>query len=135
MTTPFTYGPIDELLTEPTYTSVQAVKDALGIRDATFDEPIKAVCISAETWINSYLGRSFPDGGDNPEWAGIPERVSDAALKAVLELFKLQDAPGGVAGSDSAGYIGIWDPATANRLAFNVVKPELSGFKIQHGVA
>lgn len=137
MTTTPTYGPVDPLEAAIRYTTLADVKQAMGVpaSETTYDAQATQAIISLETMIDEYLGRSFPDTGDDPQIAGIPERVKYAALVGSMEMWKLVDAPGGVAGSESEGFIGVWEPGAAARVAFNTVRPMLAGFKIQWGVA
>ena len=137
MTTTPSYGPVDPLVDTIRYTSLAEVKLAMGVpaTEATYDAQATQAIVSLESMIDEYLGRSFPDTGDAPVVAGIPERIRYASLVGSMEIWKLVDAPGGVAGSDSEGFVGMWEPGAAARTAFNTVKPMLAGFKIQWGIA
>ena len=135
MTTSPTYGPVDPLESEIRYTSLAEVKTAMGVTDSLYDAQAQQAIVALETMMDSYLGRSFPDTGDNPEVAGIPERVRYAALVGSMEIWKIVDSPGGTGGADSEGFIGMYEPGAAARVAFNSIRPILSGFKIQWGVA
>ena len=109
----FTFGPVDFLPAGPRYTTLDTVKRRLGIdptntdRDADITESI----VAAETTIDAYLGRSFPDTGDNPEIPGIPEAVKAAALQAAVRVFKEADRAGLSAGSED--WFGTIDAAGA----------------------
>lgn len=135
MTTTPTYGPVDYLQTEPRYTTIDAIKFAMGITDTRYDDEVQTALVSLETMIDVFLGRSFPDTGDNPAIDGIPKQVEMAATVGGMECFKMFDSPAGTGGSDSDGFIGLYDPAAAARNAFNLVRPMLSGLKIQWGVS
>ncbi len=130
MTTSPTYGPVDPLATTPRYTSLELVKTQLGITDLTWDVQITTAIVALEVMMDIYMNRSFPDTGTDPEIDGIPEQVKQAALLGSLEVFKLGDAPGGVAGSDDGGFVGSWEfGGNQTTQAFNSVKPLLRGFR------
>lgn len=130
MTTSPTYGPVDPLASTIRYTTLDAVKKQLAITDTVWDVEITQAIISLEVMMDIHMNRSFPDTGTDPEIDGVPEQVRQAALLGALEVFKLGDAPGGVAGSDDGGFIGSWEFAgNSTTQAFNSVKPMLRGFR------
>ena len=137
MTIP-TYGPVDYLVdpTTPRYTTLAQVKQAMGVTDTSLDDQaIQSIC-TFELMIDVYLGRSFPDTGDDPDIDGIPVVVENAALVGAMRIWKMLDSPGGTGGSDADGFIGLYEPGQdAARMAFNLIRPMLAGLKIQWGVS
>jgi len=129
---PPTYGPVDYLAAVPRYTTVELVKRRLGITTTSLDTELEATIVSAETTIDAYLGRSFPDTGSNPAIRGIPQAVRQAALEVTVRVWKSADSAGASAGSDA--WFGSVDLAGA---VHNVVdqNPILVGLRIAFGVA
>lgn len=130
----FTFGPVDFLPAGPRYTTLETVKRRLGIdplntdRDADITESI----VAAETTIDAYLGRSFPDTGDNPEIPGIPEAVRAAATQAAVRVYKESDRAGLSAGSED--WFGTIDAAGAT-IAVIENNPVLVGLRASFGIA
>jgi len=131
------YGAIDYLASDPRYTTVQAVKTALGINDAINDSDITQAIVAAELQIDQMNERSFPDDplaepihGD--EIAGIPDPIKLWALSAAIGTYKLRDQVYGSAGSDD--WLGTVDVAEQVRrsLARN---PMARGFRRGWGLA
>ena len=135
MTTSPTYGPVDYLITDIRYTTLEQVKLAMGVTDTSLDAQATQSIVTFETMIDVYLGRSFPDTGDNPDIDGIPVVVQQAALVGSMRIWKTLDSPGGTGGSDAEGFIGLYEPEAVARTAFNSIKPMLGGLKTQWGVA
>ncbi len=137
------YPPAPDFLeTEPRYTTVQAVKDAMGIDDTSMDLVVKEAIVTIEILIDAYLGTSYPQTpelipNDNPKdpppIEGIPIQLSKAAKLGAIALVKLDDAPFGAAGSDEF-FQGMIEPDTAGR-AFNSVLPLLKGLRRSWPVA
>jgi len=127
-----TYGPVDYLAASPRYTTVELLKRRLGITTTSRDAELEATIVTAETTIDAYLGRSFPDTGSNPAIPGIPAAVSQAALEVAVRVWKSADSAGAVAGSDA--WFGSVDLAGA---VHNVVdqNPILVGLRVSWGVA
>jgi len=121
-------APADPLVATIRYTTLAAVKRALGITDNSWDDEATQAIIALETQMDQFVGGTFTTGE-------IPETVKQASLLGGMEVFKLMDAPGGVAGSDSDGFMGVWEPCQASRAAFNTVKPLLVGYRISWGTA
>jgi len=130
MTLPAGYpvAPADPLVDTIRYTTLDAVKRALGITDNSWDTEATQAIVALEGQMDQFVGGTFTTGE-------IPETVKQAALLGGMEVFKLMDAPGGVAGSDSDGFMGVWEPGQASRAAFNTVKPLLAGYRISWGTA
>ena len=97
-----TFGPVDPLVDFIRYTTLDKVKDRLGIdpADTTFDADLTDVIIAAEVAIDQHLGRSFPDTGGNPAIQGIPSAARQVATQASVRVWKEADRAGVVAGSD-----------------------------------
>ena len=83
LTEPWTYGPVDPLADTIRYTSLDAVKRALGIpaTDVTKDDDLTEAAIAAEVATDVELGRSFPDAGVNPQIQGIPIPMTTVKTK------------------------------------------------------
>ncbi len=139
-----TYLPLpDPLETEPRYTSVDAVKKAVGIDDSSLDDAVKLSIVTVEWMIDSFLGTSYPqdpepdplpdgqDPLDPPPVEGIPEALRKAALLAAIRALKLDETPYGSAGGEP--FFGEVTPDTAGR-AFNSVKPILIGLRRRWGI-
>jgi len=124
----YTYGPVNPLNDAIRYTTLAAVKRALGITDNSWDDEATQAIISLETMADIEMNRSFPDTGDNPEINGIPEQIKQFALLGGMFIFKLMDAPGGLAGSDDAGFVGVWEAQETARQAFYKYQAMLKGF-------
>jgi len=121
-------APADPMVGTIRYTTLEAVKDALRITDTRWDEQGTQAIIALESKIDEYVGGTF-------EAPNIPEAVKQAALVGGMEVWKIVDSPGGTGGSDSDGFIGMFDPAAAGYQAFNTVKPMLYGLRISWGTA
>ena len=78
-----------------------------------------------------YLGRSFPDTGENPQIIGVPESIQNAALSLAIAFWKEADAPMGTAGSDS--FFGELSVAESTRQMLERA-PGLVGFRVSWGV-
>lgn len=132
LTTPPTFGPVDPLATTARYTTVLLVKARLRIpiANADFDDRILQAIISGEYGLDAMLGRSFPDPAPDGQIQGIPIAVREAATSIATSVYKMGDAPTGVAGSDS--FIGAFDVAEAVRSEINR-NPVLMGFKVGEG--
>ncbi len=142
MTTFPDYPPLpDYLPVAPRYTTLAAVKIALGIDDGSLDSVVTEAILVMETMIDVYLGTSYPqtpdpspatsDALDPAPIVGIPELVKKAAKLGAIALTKLDDAPFGTAGSDE--FFGVIEPDNAGR-AFASVKPILVGLRRSWGV-
>ena len=136
------YGPVNPLETTARYTTVAAVKRAIGIDSAEWDTEVLQAIVSMEYLIDAYMEHSLPDPADPdvgtddalvpPPIEGIPEAVKQAALDGTLAVFKATDTPFGTAGSDD--FIGAVDFDTRRQRALNQVKPMLLGFKLGWGL-
>ena len=136
-----TYPPLpDYLETEPRYTTVVEVKQAMGITIGTdpADDVVKQAIVSIESLIDSHMGTSYPQDAD-PDGEldpapieGIPVQIQKAAKLGAIALVKLDDTPFGTAGSDE--FFGVIEPDSAGR-AFNSVKPLLLGLRRSWGIS
>jgi hypothetical protein len=127
----FTYGTVDALVSTIRYADIDKVKRRIGVENTTWDEEITQAIISAETAMDLWWGRSFPDTGTNPRWPGIPVQVSQAAENIAVAVLKQTDAPFGIAGSDSMmGELDIDD--TVRRELHR--SPLLRSFKVAQGM-
>jgi hypothetical protein len=132
------YGPVNPLETDPRYTTVDAVKKALGIVGTDDDADISQAIVGAEVQIDQMNERSFPDDpltepihGD--EIDGIPDSISLWALDASIAVYKLRDTTSGFqAGSDD--WIGAIDTADQARRALTR-NPLARGYKVAWGLA
>jgi len=120
-------APPDPLEASIRYTSLAAVKKQLGITDSVWDVEATTAIITVETMIDQYVGGTFPDGA-------IPEAVRQAAYAGGIEVFKLAGLSS-TGGRDDNGFLGIVDPASAARAAFNVIRPTLYGLRISWGLS
>jgi len=132
LTTPPTFGPVDPLATTARYTTVDLVKERLRIPIANldFDSRILQAIVSGEYGLDAMLGRSFPDPAPDGQIQGIPIAVIEAATSIATSVYKMGDAPTGVAGSDS--FIGAFDVAEVVRGEIQR-NPVLIGFKVAEG--
>lgn len=130
--TPFTFGPVDPLASVPRYTTVEAVKDRMGITHAEADLALLSAVVAAEVAIDQWNGRSFPDTGDNPEIPGVPEAIKTWALDASIAVWKAADAPFGQGGGDA--WLGALDIA---QITERIIRrhPLSLGYKVSWGVA
>ena len=122
--------PVDPLATEPRYGTVDAVKKAMGITDTSWDAEIKTALVTGETLIDQECGGSFTVATSG----GIPDQVVEAANLVGADIFKLSDSQF-PAGSDDPGFIGVMDPSSASRSAFNQHRGMLFGLRISRGIA
>ena len=129
---PFTYGQVNPLATEPRYTTVAKVKELIGPTAPAKDERIKTAIVASEIQIDQTLHRSFPDTGSNPEIAGVPLPIVQAATNIAVAVFKAGDSPFGVAGSDE--FIGTISVADETRREF-AGNPMLYGYRVGFGIA
>ena len=124
----------DPLATTPRYTTVEAVRQAMGIDDPNIDDEILLAIVSAEYHIDVFLNTSYPqdadpnagtdDALDPAPIEGIPETLGKAALLASIKLTKLNDTATGSFGADNFELVQD-DPFTALRSVF----PLLMGLK------
>lgn len=98
---PFTFGAVNPLADVIRYTSLDDVKQRMGITNAESDDLLTQSIISAEIAIDQVNQRSFPDTGTNPEIPGIPQPIADWALDASIAIWKAADAPFGQGGGDA----------------------------------
>ena len=129
---PFTFGPVDPLASTPRYTTVDQVKQRMGITHAEQDLALLSAVVAAEVAIDQWNGRSFPDTGDNPEIPGVPEAIATWALDASIAVWKAADAPFGTAGGDA--WLGSLD---VQNITERVLRrhPLALGYKVAWGVA
>lgn len=128
-----TYGQVDPLSSTIRYTTLEAVKAAMGVTDATADAAITQAIIASEVAIDVLNSRSFPDTGTNPEIDGVPEGIRVWALDASIAVYKLRDTTAGFsAGSDD--WIGAIDVSEQARRALRR-NPLALGWKIAWGLA
>jgi len=132
MTTPYTFGPVDPLVTAPRYTTLVDVKQRLGITNTVSDDQLTAAIVAAEVAIDQWNGRSFPDTGDNPEIDGIPTAIAQWALDASIAVWKAADAPFGQGGSDA--WLGALDVAAITERILRR-HPLSLGYKVTWGIA
>ena len=126
MTYPYGTRPLDPLATAPRYTSVEDVREVLGIpaSDTSKDARITEAIVSAEWAIDVELGGGF-DAAD-----GIPVAVASVARAAAVGIFQSATAPFGSAGSDDwLGTISV-PQIVAEQVRRN---PQLMGFKVSFG--
>lgn len=98
---PYTFGTVDPLVDVPRYTTLDDVKQRLGITNAESDDLITQSIVGAEVAMDQINGRSFPDTGTNPEIPGIPSAISAWATDASIAVWKATDAPFGQGGGDA----------------------------------
>ena len=98
----FTFGAVDPEADAIRYTTLDKVKDRLGIdlSNTTFDTDMTAVIIAAEVAIDQHLGRSFPDPAPLGEIQSVPEAAVQVATQASVRVWKEADRAGVVSGSD-----------------------------------
>ena len=130
----FTYGAVSYLNPVPRYTTIAAVKQALNITDTSQDTELTTAVVAAETQIDVFNERSFPDTGTNPEIPGIPSTISVWALDASIAVYKLRDATAGGFEAGSDAWIGSIDVADEVRRSLRR-NPLAYGFKVAHGIA
>lgn len=128
LTGAWTYGEIDANESTIRYTTLAKVKSALGIPSAQVDRDteITDAILAAESWIDDYCGRSFPDTSANPQYAAIPNRVTRAALLLATSFYTAEMSPDAL------------DPFEADirtERASNMAVQLLTGFRATFGVA
>ena len=129
---PFTFGPVDPLVSGIRYTTLDLVKQRLGITNTESDNTLTTAIISAEVAIDQWNGRSFPDTGSNPEIPGVPQAIAEWALDAAIAIWKAADAPFGQGGSEA--WLGALD---IQNITERVLRrhPLSLGYKVTWGVA
>lgn len=130
---PYTYGPVNALQTVPRYTTVAEVKARMGIpaADVTKDALLEQSVVAAEVQIDQINGRSFPDSGLNPQWAGVPDPIRAWATDAAIAVYKRAETPFGQAGSDN--WIGTLDVQDEVERALRR-NPLALGYKVSWGI-
>jgi len=137
------YPPLPSYLeTEPRYTTVPLVKEAMGILDSVNDDVVKQSIVAIESLIDAHMGTSYPqdpdpdagtdDALDPAPLEGIPVQIQKAAKLGAIALVKLDDTPFGEAGSEE--FFGVIEPQSAGR-ACNSVKPLLLGLRRSWGIS
>jgi len=133
-----TYLPLpDYLETEPRYTTIQDVKQAMGIDAPTLDDVIKQSIVAIELLIDVHLGTSYPQDPDPnagtddalnpPPIEGIPVSIKKAAKLGAMKLVKLDDTATGEFGS--VDFIGEFSFEDSAGRAFTSVMPLLTGLR------
>lgn len=135
---PIDYGPVDPNETDPRYTTLEKVKERLGIQpaDTSFDDRLTEAIVAAELAIDTELGRSVPDGPGVPDESEpgpvtiVPPAVIVAATDTAIAVYKSGDAPVGSTGSDE--FFGALD---VTDIARTIVTRSvtLRGFKVAAG--
>lgn len=131
---PWTYGPSMVDSAVPRYTTLDAVKIAIGIpiTDLGKDDELLEAILSGESSIDRELGRSFPDQGTNPQIQYVPAAVASLAKKSAVAIYTGDRSPFGTAGSDEwLGAVSVADviSRTIRR------SPLLRGFQVSFGFA
>ena len=138
MSLPIDYGPVDPLAEDPRYTSLEKVRERLGIgdTDTSFDDRLTEAIVAGEYAIDVHLGRSFPDGEGVEDESlpgpvqGIPIAVIVAATQTAVAVYKEADAPTGSAGSEE--FLGALEVAeVARRIVTRSIV--LKGFQVGAG--
>jgi Phage gp6-like head-tail connector protein len=124
----YSYGQIDHAASSIRYTTLALVKGSLGIptADTGRDDEVTSAILSAEDWVDTYCGRSFPDTSSNPELSAIPNRVKRAALLLAVAFYTVEMT------SDMV------NPMEADfqlQTASNMAVQLLTGFRVEWGVA
>ena len=137
MTTTPTFGPVDPLASTIRYTTLDEVKDVMGVYDTVLDEQATQAIITFEYMMDAFMNRSFPDPDPDGEIQGIPIPVKQAALQGSIRIWRMLNDAYGAGGADTDGFIGTFDTGQAARIAFNTVRPLLIGFRAENawGVA
>ena len=130
----------DALETEPRYTTVVEVKQAVGIDSDKYDAQVKQAIVTMEYLIDAHLNTSFPQSADPnagtddalspPPIEGIPASVSYAALVGSIKTLQLTQLPGG-----SDDFVGAIDFGNQSRTAFNSVTPLLLNLQRAWGLS
>ena len=129
---PWTYGPMLVEATAPRYTTLDAVKQAIGIplTDATKDDEVLEAVLSSESTIDRELGRSFPDSGTNPQIQYVPAAISSLAKQTAVAIYTSDRSPAGHAGSDDwLGSMSVADVVSRSVRR----SPLLRGFQVSFG--
>lgn len=127
----YTFGPVDPLVSTIRYTTLDAVKARMGVKNSESDTELTAAIIAAEVAIDQVNGRSLPDTGVNPEIPGIPEAIRTWALDASIAVWKAADAPFGQGGGDA--WLGALDVAAITERVLRR-HPLALGYKVSWGV-
>ena len=127
-----TWAPANTAAATIRYTTLADVKARLQITGTEWDTILTQAIISAEIAMDKWLGRSFPDSGDNPEFPYIPVDIRQAAGNLSVAMARQMDAPFGTSGSsDLFGEIDLGDQV---RTALER-SPLLRGYRAQWGVS
>lgn len=131
MTTSPTYptDPVNPYEPDPRYTTLAAVKAAMGITHADKDDRITTAIVAAEYAIDAYNGGAWPT--DVPE-APVPQAIANWALDASIAVYKAGDSPHGQGGSDA--WLGSLDIQSVTERVLRH-HPLALGFKATWGVA
>ena len=131
------------LETVPRYTTVAAVKRAMGIDSDSWDTEVSEAIVATELLIDYHLGTSYPQDADPNTGTddalvpapieGIPDSIRQAATIGSMKVMTLTQAPFGTAGSDE--FVGEIDFGNATQRAFDAVRPLLLGLRREWGLA
>ena len=129
---PYTFGPVDPLADQIRYTTLDGVKQRMGIENTEADALITQAIIAAEVAIDQVNQRSLPDTGVNPEIPGIPQAIRNWASDASIAIWKAGDAPFGQGGGDA--WLGSID---TQNITERILRrhPLALGYKVSWGVA
>lgn len=129
---PFTHAPPAPTSKTIRYTTLDTVKNRLGIPLANVDKDdrITQVILAAAYSLEAELGQAFPSTGSNPQYNSVPANMAEATTDLSVAFYKAGDSPAGQLGSDD--FLGSLDFA---ELVTTTMRrnPMLSSFKIQFG--
>jgi hypothetical protein len=130
-----TYGPVDPNATDFRYSSLEAMKQRLGIEaaDTSWDAQLTEAGVAAEVAIDLHLGRSFPDIEPDPVITIVPAAIKQTALSASVAIYQAASSPYGVQGSDAwaLGTVAVPEIVRAEIQR----NPMLVGFQVEWGIA
>jgi len=130
-----TLAPVDPNATALRYTTLDAIKNRLGIpgTDSSKDAQLTEAGVAGEVAIDQHLGRAFPDIEPDPVVTVVPAAISQVALAVAVGVYTSASAPFGSAGSDSwaLGAVSVPDIVRTEVQ----INPLLTGYAVSWGVA
>jgi hypothetical protein len=134
---PRNYGVVNPLETTARYTTLSELKALLNINtaDTTYDTALTQAVVAAETAIDQFLGRSYPDPSDGAI-EGIPKNVSQVALSAAVAIYNNTNSPAGTGRKPRSGSGSPCGPCAQGRLPVTIStnpSPSMSAMAIAWG--
>lgn len=121
----------------PRYTTLEAVKEVLGIDSSIVDKDARltSAIVAAESTLDIHMHRSMPDvddtEGPQPPTLIVPSAWSETAKAAAIGIYKSAEAPMGSAGNDD--WLGV---INVPQIVADTVRrnPLMVGWQVKFGV-